>query len=201
MVSHNRGNGLRLRGWDGFLLDNWLSGNTLAGYGAYEENASMTMTGNRIEWNAGGGILIQGGNHYNVTGNYIDRSGGPGISLLASADGKPSHHLSITGNVIYRSARPDWRPLSEQEDCHIRLENVHGVVVSGNSLSVGRDDGAKGHWSPGTAIMVRGLKNCVVKDNVMHEASLRRLVWDLGDHSGETVIRDNVGSLAEIPAV
>ena len=42
----NTGNGVWIRGWDGFLLDNWLSGNGEAGYGAYEENLSITMTGN-----------------------------------------------------------------------------------------------------------------------------------------------------------
>ena len=56
MVCHNRGNGLWFRGWDGFVLDNWFSGNHEAGIGAYNENASCTITGNRIEWNARGGL-------------------------------------------------------------------------------------------------------------------------------------------------
>ena len=59
MICFNKGNGLRVRGWDGFVLDNWLCGNRSAGYGAYDENASITMTGNRIEWNATAGIEIR----------------------------------------------------------------------------------------------------------------------------------------------
>ena len=81
------GNGIRLRGWDGFILDNWLSGNGDAGYGAYEENAAITMTANRIEWNRKAGIEIHAGNSYNITGNYIDRSGGPGIKLVPGRSG------------------------------------------------------------------------------------------------------------------
>ena len=34
MLAGNQGDGLRLRGWDGFLVDNWFSGNHGAGYGA-----------------------------------------------------------------------------------------------------------------------------------------------------------------------
>ena len=32
MVAHNGGCGLRLHGWDGFILDNWFSGNRGAGF-------------------------------------------------------------------------------------------------------------------------------------------------------------------------
>ena len=104
---HNGGDGLRVRGWDGFVIDNWLSGNLGAGYGAYNENASVTMTGNRIEWNHAGGIVIHGGSHYNITGNYIDRSGNAGIDLQQCAQ------LAVTGNVIYRSGKPEWTPDSK----------------------------------------------------------------------------------------
>ena len=65
------------------------------------------MTGNRIEWNAHGGIRIPGGSHYNITGNYIDRSGGPGISLRCPRRA-PCLCFTITGNVIYRSGKPEW---------------------------------------------------------------------------------------------
>lgn len=51
MFAFNGGDGLNLRGWDGFLLDNWFSGNGRAGFAARQENASVTFTGNRVEWN------------------------------------------------------------------------------------------------------------------------------------------------------
>ena len=58
MLYENGGDGLWLHGCDGFILDNWFSGNARAGFGAYEHNAAVTMTGNRIEWNHAGGIVV-----------------------------------------------------------------------------------------------------------------------------------------------
>ena len=50
--------------------------------------------------------------------------------------------------------------------------------------------------SPDYSIVVRRLASSVVKDNVMHEGSLKELLVDLGEHDAETVvIKDNVGTL------
>jgi len=190
MLCYNRENGLRIRGWDGFLLDNWFSGNGAAGIGAYEENSSTTITGNRIEWNRAGGILIHRGGHYNITGNYIDRSGAPGISLLG-LDGRCSH-FAITGNVIYRSGAP-WRELDRNDSSHVRFESVEGLVFSGNTMTVGRDDGSKGEYSPRCGIVYGKLENSVIKDNVLHRGALEELLVDLGGHGDGVVVKDNVG--------
>lgn len=40
------------------------------------------------------------------TGNYIDRSGGPAISLTEN-----THDFAITGNMIYRSGKLNGLPL------------------------------------------------------------------------------------------
>lgn len=190
----NRGDGLCVRGWDGFILDNWFSGNGGAGYGAYGPNASITITGNRIEWNRNGGIRVLGGSHYNVTGNYIDRSGGPGLVLLPR-EGAPCFCWTVTGNVIYRSGKPEWtRADDELESCHMRIEEAHGVSVMGNSLCVGQDDGG-GTMSPFYGMVLRGLKGCVVQGNTLHIGALRELVHDLGGHGDDVVIGGNVGSL------
>ena len=191
MVCYNKGDGLRLRGWDGFVLDNWFSGNRAAGYGAYEENASITMVGNRIEWNRAGGIIIHSGNHYNISSNYLDRSGGPGISLLQPNG--PCSTLSIVGNVIHRSGAP-WRELEKVDSSHLRFDGVRGLVCSGNAMSLGRDDGGKGNWSPRCGIVYHALEHSVIKDNVMHGAALEELLVDLGEHGEGVVVKDNVGS-------
>jgi len=191
-VIFNKGHGLWINGWDGFILDNWFSGNGGAGYAATEANASVTMTGNRIEWNRGGGILLAGGTHYNITGNYIDRSGGPGITVKGR-NGAPSLCLTITGNVIYRSGKPEWTPAAEQS-AHILLEDAHGVTCVGNSMCVGRDDSG-GINSPLYGLVVRRLQNSVVKDNTMHIGAIRQLLDDQGGHKEGVIIADNVGSL------
>jgi len=198
MLARNRGCGLWVRGWDGFILDNWLSGNREAGYGAYEENASVTMTGNRIEWNAAGGIVVKGGNHYNIGNNYIDRSGGPGITWLPRGD-VWGQVVSATGNVIYRSGKPDWRTLEEHESAHARFENVRGLSFTGNAMNVGRDDGGKGEWSPRYGIVYGRLENAAIQGNVLHSGALRELFVDLGGHGENVIVRDNPGSLFREP--
>ena len=193
-IIYNRGNALYVKGWDGFILDNWFSGNGGAGYLCDGPNASITMTGNRIEWNGNGGIRIHGGSHYNITGNYIDRSGGPGISLLPNENGTGGLCFTITGNVIFRSGKPDRTGPDPHESSHVRLEGCHGVVFSGNSMCVGQDDGG-GINSPELGIVLRKLKNCIVKDNTLHIGALTQLIVDLGEHEEGVIIADNVGNL------
>lgn len=191
-VIFNQGSALYVRGWDGFILDNWFSGNSGCGYLADGPNASVTMTANRIEWNHGGGIRICGGSHYNITGNYIDRSGGPGISLLPR-EGAPCLCITVTGNVIYRSGKPEWTA-GGYDSAHARLEGVHGLVFSGNAMCVGQDDNG-GLNSPEYGIVLRGLKNAVVKDNALHMGALTELIADLGEHGEGVIVADNVGSV------
>ena len=192
MLCYCRGNGLYVRGWDGFILDNWLSGNQGMGFAATEENAANTLTGNRIEWNRKGGIVSYGGDNYNITGNYIDRSGGPAIGLYNNC-----HDYAITGNMIYRSGKPEWTSSDEKDSTHIRIDNCSGITLIGNSLRAGRDDGNKGEYSPANAIVLSKLKNCIVKDNVMNNGALKKLLLDLGEHEN-SVIKENVGQLITI---
>lgn len=193
-VIFNKGNALSVRGWDGFILDNWFSGNHGAGYAADDASASVTMTGNRIEWNRQGGIRIRGGSHYNITGNYIDRSGEAGIALLPR-DTAPSFCITATGNVIYRSGKPEWTDDS-CNSAHVRIEQAHGLVFTGNSMCVGQDDGG-GRMSPVNGIILRALRNSVVTNNALHIGAIEKLILDLGGHDAATVIRDNPGSLFE----
>jgi len=198
-VIFNQGHGLHVGGWDGFILDNWFSGNGGAGYSATGLNASVTMTGNRIEWNAGGGIRILGGGHYNITGNYVDRAGGPGITIGARGAASPSTCITLTGNVIYRSGKPDWTSKTDEfESCHVRIEDSRGIVFTGNSMCVGQDDGG-GVNSPSYGIVLHNLKNCVVQSNSLHIGALKQIVLDRGGHGEGVVIKDNVGSLLPNP--
>ena len=201
MIGFNQANGLWYRGWDGFILDNWFSGNGEAGIGAYEEHASVTITGNRIEWNKRYGIVLKGGQHYNITGNYFDRTSGPALALLPRGnpeDGKRkgSRIISVTGNVIYRSGAPHGGPFSDKyQSVHLRLEEASGVSCVGNTFNAGRDDGGKGEYSPNYGLVVRALSKCVVKDNVMHEGAMQELVVDQGAHGEGVILKDNVGSI------
>lgn len=195
MIGFNDGHGVTCIGWDGFLMDNWLSGNGGAGFlGA--DSASITATGNRVEWNYRAGFLIKDASHYNITGNYIDRSGTCGLEVVVGA--RRSKHMSITGNLFYRSGkRADPQT---HESSHVRMEGGQGITFIGNTLAVGRDDFGKGDWSPSLGIVYKGLENCIVKDNVLHQACLRELLVDLGSHGEGVIVKDNPGSIFTPPA-
>ena len=187
MIAYNAGDGISLRGWDGFFLDNWLSGNRGAGFAARDENASCTFTGNRIEWNREG-ILIVGGNGYNITGNFFDRAGTCGLAILGG------EQMSITGNFVKRSgkiAKPGTYDSSQ-----IRLERARGVTCCGNNLVVGRDDNSAGIWSPSYGIVYKELQHCVISNNVLHDGAIQQLIVDLGGHGEGAVVKDNPGCLS-----
>jgi len=191
MIAENGGDGVSLRGWDGFLLDNWLSGNRGAGFAAREENASCTFTANRIEWNAEG-IVIVGGDGYNITGNFFDRSGGCALVLRKGANG-PCEQMSITGNFLKRSGKT--AKADSYDSGQVRLEGARGVTFSGNNLEVGRDDGGGGQWSPSFGIIYRDLQHCVISNNVLHDGAIKELLADLGGNETGVVVKDNPGSL------
>ncbi len=200
MICFNGANGLWYRGWDGFMTDNWFSANAQAGIGAYEENASLTFTANRVEWNGRYGMLVKGGNHYNITGNYFDRTSGPALAVMPRGD-RASKTITITGNIFYRSGAPHGEAfLDEYQSAHVRLEGVEGLTCVGNSCDVGKDDGGKGETTPDYAIVLRALTNSVVANNVMHQGALKELVVDLGGHGPGLVLKDNPGSLFKAPA-
>ena len=188
MIAYNGGDGISLRGWDGFLLDNWLSGNAGAGFAARDENASCTFTGNRIEWNREG-ILIVGGDGYNITGNFFDRAGTCGLAI------SNGEQMAISGNFVKRSGK-NAQPYT-YDSAQIRLEKCRGITCSANNLQVGRDDNGEGVWSPSYGIVYKELRNCVISNNVLHDGALAELLVDLGGHGDGAVVKDNPGCLAK----
>jgi hypothetical protein len=191
MLAYNKGDGLNLRGWDGFILDNWFSGNERAGFAARHENASVTFTANRVEWNGEENMLITGADGYQITGNFFDRAGTCGIALRR---GKAAcSQISITGNFIKRSgklAHPD-----SHESSQIFMDGCQGVTCVGNSVWSGRDDGDAGIYTPSYGIVYKGLRNCVIRDNVLHDGALKALLLDLGGHQEGVLVGDNPGRL------
>lgn len=179
-LGHGGGDGLRVNGWDGFVLDNWFSGNNGAGYRGESPNCSVTITGNRVEWNGDGGIVVENGTHYNITGNYIDRSGQAGLLLLNC------HTMSCTGNIIYRSGSND--PSTAQ----CILKNCAGIAFTGNVIKHGSDDGGRGTLTPALAMELNGLTDCVIANNTMYKGGTVGTLNDLGGHEN-SVIENNVG--------
>jgi hypothetical protein len=194
MMGYCGGDGLMLRGWDGFLVDNWFSGNKRAGYAARQENASVTFAANRIEWNGEENMVIAGADGYQITGNFFDRAGTCGIALRKGRG--PCNQVTITGNFIKRSGKLAGPADQENRNSvQILLEGAEGVTCVGNVLQAGRDDGGTGVWSPAYGIAYEGLENCVIKDNVLHDGAIRQLMLDRGGHRAGVVVGDNPGRL------
>ncbi len=192
MLAYNRGDGLSLRGWDGFLSDNWFSGNQRAGFAARDENASVTFTGNRVEWNGQENMLITAGDGYQITGNFFDRAGTCGIALRQHCT-----QMTVTGNYFKRSGKR--ADATSHDSCQVFMEGAEGVTCVGNNLHAGRDDDGKGVWSPAYGIVCKSLQNCVIANNVLHNGALRQLIADQGGHGEGVVLKDNPGSLFKVP--
>jgi hypothetical protein len=190
----NKADGLTLHGWDGFILDNWFSGNGRAGFAAREENASITFTANRIEWNGQENMLVAGGDGYQIIGNFFDRAGTVGLALRSGREG--CNQFSITGNFFKRSGKN--ARAGTHDSVQVLLERAEGVTFTGNTIQAGRDDGGKGVWSPSFGIVYGGLSNCVIADNVLHDGALRELLVDLGQNRDGLVVTNNPGRLKKV---
>jgi len=190
MIIFNKGHGIHFSKWDGWIFDNIINNNHGFGICAPKHSASLTISGNRIEWNRSGGIYLNNGNHYQINNNYIDRSGGPGLFLTSDLDNESLGQIhSITGNIIHRSgALSDSDSL---DNSHIRLEYQSGVTCTGNSMSVGRDDDNTGNASPAYGIIYKSLNCSVIKNNTLYKGAVKESIVDLDTKSSNCIISDN----------
>ena len=191
MFAYNKGDGINLRGWDAFILDNWLSGNDRAGFAARRENASVTFTANRVEWNGEENFVIAGGDGYQITGNFFDRAGTVGIALRKTT--RPCVQVTITGNFIKRSGK--LATAETHDSAQILIDGAEGVTCIGNSIQAGRDDGNAGIYSPSYGIVYQALQNCVIKDNVLHDGAMKQLMLELAPNREGAIVADNPGRL------
>jgi polygalacturonase len=191
MLAYNKGNGLFIDGWDGFILDNWFSYNE--GYGLLGGNvvASISATGNRVEWNKLGGFKIEFGDSFNFTGNFFDRGEGPSISLGGS---KSVSLCTITGN-IFRRAGASNNLKDKFDSSHLRLTNCTNITVTSNTMRVGRNDGGGGILSPNYGFVIRNCTNCIISNNTMEKACLKELL--VLENNSNCVIENNIGSITD----
>ena len=195
MIHHNNGSGLYLDGWDGFVLDNWFSGNLKCGIYGDPWVASVTMTGNRVEWNGKAGVWFKGGDSLTVTGNFFDRSFGPAVKL---GDGSHFHDVAITGNMFRRSGTPDWGPLDTRYDSsHLYLKNIQNVTVTGNTFKWGTNDDGTGTQSPDYDIYLSSSNAVIIANNTMYEGSLKKSI--LAFDCKSTIIENNISHHDEEP--
>lgn len=183
----NRGDGVRLLGWDGFVTDNQFSANKGNGFGCEGGHASTVMfTANRVEWNGNYGLFITDGDDWNVTGNSFDRNFGAGLYALNMTA------VAVTGNVFRRCGK-DSKDLKEGEhSSNVILESCNGIAMTGNAFEAGQDDGGKGLFTPQVGLTISGLKYSVITGNTLYHGYMKEMMVDKGGHE-QLVLRDNVG--------
>lgn len=187
IMQSNKGCGVQITGWDGFVTDNQLSGNGSHGFGCEGAGATVMFTANRVEWNHGYGLYLTSGDAWNVTGNCFDRNWGAGIRATKI------RATTITGNVFRRCGK-DSNLLAEGErSCQVWLEECGGLTFVSNVCEAGRDDGGKGKYTPQVGFIVRKLSYCVIASNSLYRGYMDEMILDQGEHGPDYVFVNNVG--------
>jgi hypothetical protein len=184
----NQGCGVQITGWDGFVTDNQFSGNGSHGFGCESVGATIMFTANRVEWNKGYGLYLLGGDAWNVTGNCFDRNWGAGLCALKMRT------TAIAGNVFRRCGKDSTLLPEGERSCQVRLEECSGITFVSNVCAAGRDDGAKGNYTPQFGLLVRKLSHCVISSNTLFKGYMKEMTADLGEHGQEYLFVNNVGS-------
>lgn len=199
IVGGNGGHGILAHVWDGWVLDCMLSGNGLCGFYGGESTASMTITGNRIEWNGMGGVWCRNAYRLSLTGNTIDHSGYAGMHF------EDANTLAIHGNVIWRSGKPYDPPPSGLPPSFLsdplalsqaRFLRCRGVAFTGNALHAGLEDGDGGRWTPDYGLVLQGLRHSAFTGNSLWGCAMKEAVVDLGGHGEGFLFEGNAVSLA-----
>ena len=205
-IIDNDGDGIYLNSWDGFILDNWLSSN--GGWGIRSaadgvNNAAMTLTANRVEWNKKGGFFIQNAKLWSLCGNFFDRCGGPAIHIAEGIEPTPemdprwikldSHTITVTGNIFHRNGADFDNDLDEKDHSHIRMHSCSNVTITGNTMLQGVGDDNGGKRSPEYGLVVEALSGCTITGNTMWQGYTKRAIWDMGFHMQEVIMTQNSG--------
>lgn len=188
MIHRNQGCGLYIDGWDAFILDNWFTANRNGGILGGPCAASITATGNRIEWNRRAGVELLSGSCVQLTGNYFDRSFGPALKL----GGKDCsfRDVSVTGNIFYRSGCPDGMDFSSPgQYSHVWMDGAENVTLTGNMFRIGENDGGGGTRSPEHCVVLDRCDAVVVQSNAMKNGCLKESL--LYDGAGDCILREN----------
>ncbi len=196
MLHRNGGAGLYIDGWDAFIIDNWFTGNTKGGILGGPVVASITCTGNRVEWNRSGGFILPYGDSFNITGNFFDRSFGPALQL--GGPDKQVDLVTVTGNIFRRSGAysEDCPPENLERSCHMIMSGCTNTTVVGNTMRVGRNDGGGGVTTPHYGFIIENCADCIIKDNTMARGSLDQNIV-LRDNADTCIVECNIGGLAE----
>jgi hypothetical protein len=184
----NKGHGVCIHGWDGFVTDNQFSDNGKSGFASEVVGSTVMFTANRVEWNREYGLHLAGGDTWNVTGNCFDRNWGAAIC----ANGV--RNSTFTGNILRRNGK-DSSKLSEglDESCQMLIKSCKGISVTGNTGEAGRDDGGQGTYTPNYAFWLKDNACSIVTANAFWRVYLKEMILDKGGNKPDFLINNNIG--------
>lgn len=190
----NGGDGIYVNGWDGWIHDCIIHTNNGAGIGSNRPGsicASLTITGNRIEWNKGGGICTVSGDSLSINNNFFDRSGGAAVSLRGDSK-NGIKDVTVTGNIFRRNGKQNFGEFDDKRNSsHIYAENIENTVISANVFKYGQDDGRTGMFTPDYCISLKNAENSVITSNSMHNGCMTDTAILTEECSG-VLIKDNI---------
>lgn len=179
--------------WDGWILDCMLPGGHGAGIFSDQCIASITITGNRIEWNGLGGIVVKNAYRLSISGNTIDHTGCEAMKF------EDSNTLAITGNIIWRPGKGPYLPVQPEDKYSysaVRFRRCRGVTMTGNAFHAGLEDGDGGRWTPDYCLVLEGLKHSVITGNSLWGCAMKEAVVDRGGDNEGLILKDNAVTLA-----
>ena len=182
----NKKNGLYMNGWDAFLVDNWFSNNEENGICSDKTMCAMIISSNRMECNLKAGLKAINAIGLTINGNQFDANGGPGIDMQ-NPKGARVTDICIVGNSFTGSGRSYYGRTDCGESCHVHLERAMALVMQSNYLLQGYEE-ATDALCPKTGIIIKKLKECIIKDNAMYNCATDNVYIDLGEHEGGNVI-------------
>ena len=190
----NGGHGVCIHGWDGFVTDNQFSDNGKSGFASESAGSTVMFTANRVEWNHEYGLYLSGGDTWNVTGNCFDRNWGAAVSANKISNS------TFTGNIFRRNGRDASKILEGlDESCQMLIQSCRGISVTGNTGAVGRDDGARGEYTPNYVFRMENNACSVITANAFSRGYLKDMILDKGGNRTDLLVNNNVGSVFEIP--
>ena len=184
-------------GYDGWIIDNQIAGNRGTGIYAGGDNpeiagarhgedrhgmATVTCTGNRIEWNRMGGAVLYDSDTMQFSGCAFDHNFGPGVKFVRCTA------CTVTGGA-FRSSGTDRL---DDDSCHVFLEDCKGVAVTGNMLYgwYGRTEYAMKAPTPFFGFTLKNLEGCVVANNALYHAGSEAAASDHGGHKDSRIELD-----------
>lgn len=165
---------------DSVITQNFINVNSEHGLQLSIGANDNVISQNKIEWNRGCGLNLEGTKHNVIATNIIDRNGNSGLRASDSSQ------AIILGNILRRNGA-----LSKDrsdDDNHVLISGGFGAIVIGNSTETGPDDDGAGYESPKFSFVAQNQASGIAAINDLRGAVDRAV--DLSTDGGSEFIVD-----------